>query len=419
VLAGIWPARRATRSDLAAVIGSSTTTTGRKAGRLRAAVVGVQTAGATLLLACAALLVRNAVLSAQVDLGFERDRALILEIDPASHGYGPAAVQRLVDDLRARLSSLPGIASVAATSRVPFYVGFPERLEVELSGRPCSQGECPSVGLYRVGPDYFGTMGIRVRGTATVDRAADAASVVVSESAARQFWPRLDPIGQTLRIGRARQQVRVSGVAADVVHRSVGERPEAYIYLPFDEQAFAQPVAVVVRTVVDPAALAPSVAGQVHDLDRGLPIYRLRTMRQRLEARQYGGVPIVVRFFGTCGLLALFLSVIGLAGAVGYAVGQRAREFGIRSALGSRPSQLARLVLRGALRMTVPGVIAGLAASLLVTRLAARVTRGLDVDSPATLIAVAVAQLAVVGLAAMWPARRAAASDPLRILRAE
>jgi predicted permease len=414
-IAGFWPARRATRRDLAAVLTPSTVTAGRGVNRTRAVVVGIQTAGATLLFALAALLVRNAILTARADLGFEADRALVLEIDPASHGYSAAGAHRLVDDLRSRLLALPGVVAATTASRVPFYVGFPERVEVDAGLRPCVPGSCPTAGRYLVGPDYFRATGTAIRRGRDLDGHAQA--VVVSETAARQFWPDDDPVGRSLRVGRERRVMEVVGIAADIVHRVVGERPEPYIYVPADEQSFAQPIAVVVRTAGDPRPLRPLVSEQVRALDRGLPIYRLRTMRERLEARQHGGVPIVVRFFGVLGALALFLSVIGLAGTVAYAVGQRAREFGIRAALGSRPSALARHVLAGALRTGVPGIVAGIAAAMLVTRLAGFVLRGVDLQSPLTLVIVGLTQTAVVVAAALMPARRAAAADPLTILR--
>jgi ABC-type antimicrobial peptide transport system permease subunit len=236
---------------------------------------------------------------------------------------------------------------------------------------------------------------------------------------ARRFWPSRDPLGQWFWLGPEGRRVQVIGVAADVIHRSVTERPEPYVYVPLDEAAFAQPVSIVLRTVADPEPLLRPVSQQVGALDPSLPIYRLRTMAQRLEARQQSGTLIIAKFFGICGALALFLSIVGLAGTVSYAVGQRSREFGIRAAIGAAPAELARLVVGGTMRMAGPGIAAGLLAALLVSWLIAGNLSGVDLDSPMTLVVVGFLQLTIAVAAAAVPGRRASRASPLATLRAE
>jgi hypothetical protein len=360
------------------------------------------------------------LISAAVNVGFESERAVVLEIDPASHGYAEPSAQRFVADAVARLRALPGVTSAAVTDRVPFYVGFPARLEVSVDGPSCAVERCPTAGSYSVGPDYFRTMNIPLRSGRELDGSqADAQAVVISETMARRFWPSRDPVGQWFWLGPDGRRVQVIGVAADIIHRSVTEPPEPYVYVPFDEAAFAQPVAIVLRTAVDPEPLLPVMSEQVSALDPSLPIYRLRTMAQRLRARQQSGTLIIAKFFGICGGLALFLSIVGLAGTVSYAVGQRSREFGIRAAIGAAPAQIARLVIAGALRMAGPGIAAGLLAALLVSWLIAASLSGLDLDSPMTLVAVGFLQLTIAVAAAAVPGRRASRASPLASLRAE
>jgi putative ABC transport system permease protein len=418
--AGLLPARRATSLGIVAAMAPPTVIGGARAGRLRAVVVSMQVAGATLLLTLAALLVRNAVLAAAVDIGFESERAVVLEIDPASYGYAEASAQRFVADAIARLAALPGVVSAAATDRVPFYVGFPVRVEVSVDGRSCALEECPTAGSYRVGPQYFQTMNIPLRrGRELEGSPADVKSVVISETMARHFWPSADPLGQWLTLGAEGHRVQVVGVAADIIHRAVTERPDPYLYLPFDQAAFGQPVTIVLRTAADPEPLLRAVSDQVRAMDPSLPIYRLRTMGQRLAARQQSGNLIIARFFGICGGLALFLSVVGLAGTVSYSAGQRSREFGIRAAIGAAPTDLARLVVGGALRMAGPGIAAGLFGALLLSWLIAGTLSGLDLDSPMMFVTIGLVQLMVAVVAAAVPGRRAARVHPLVSLGAE
>jgi len=418
--AGLLPARRATSLGIAATMAPPTVTGGARTTRMRAMVVSTQIAGATLLLTVAALLARDAVLSAAVDLGFESERAVVLELDPGSYGYTESATQRFVTDAVTAFRALPGVVSAAAMDRVPFYVGFPTRVEVSVDGRSCALEDCPTVGGYHVGRDYFRTMNIPLTsGRELDDSPADANAVVISETMAQRFWPSVNAVGQYLALGPDGDRVQVVGVAADIKHRSVTEQPEPYVYRPFDQAAFAQPVSIVLRTAADPAPLLQAVSDRVRAMDASLPIARLRTMGQRIAARQQSGTLLVARFFGVCSGLALFLSIVGLVGVVTYSVGQRSRELGIRAALGAAPGDLRRLVAAGALRMAGSGIVIGLFGALLVSWLIAGTLSGVDLDSPMVFVAVGVVQFATALIAVAIPARVAASADPLVTLRAE
>jgi ABC-type antimicrobial peptide transport system permease subunit len=209
------------------------------------------------------------------------------------------------------------------------------------------------------------------------------------------------------------------GVAADTVHRVVNERLEPYVYLPFEGTDYGNAVAVVLRTAGAPEPLMRTVSNQIRALDPALPVVQLRTMEERIAAREQSGNLIVVRFFGICGVLALFLSVVGLVGTVAYSVGQRVREFGVRAAIGASPGDQARLVLGSALKMAVPGIAIGLFGTLLLSWLIASQVRGIDFNSPLTYALVAVLQLAIATAAAAVPGRRASHANPLAALRTD
>jgi predicted permease len=416
--AGLLPARRATRLAIATAIAPPTIIGGGRSGRLRAGIVSIQVAGATLLLTLAGLLVRSAITTAAAPLGFEIERAIVVDIDPASHGYTEPAAQRLVSDLLSNLRDTPGVTSATVMDRVPFYVGFPTHVEVALDGRSCALETCPVAGRYHVGPAYFRTMGIPLRRGREFDGSSvDAQSVVISETMARSFWPGADPVGQWVTLGTEARRLQVVGVAADTVHRVVNERLEPYVYLPFEPADYGNALAVVLRTASEPEPLKRTVSSQIRALDPALPVVRLRTMHERIAAREQSGNLIVVRFFGICGALALFLSVVGLVGTVAYSVGQRVREFGVRAAIGASPGDQARLVLGSALKMAVPGIAIGLFGTLLLSWLIASRVRGIDFNSPLTYALVAMLQLAIATAAAAIPGRQASHADPLAALR--
>jgi predicted permease len=420
VCSGLVPARRATSLVVASVMAPTTVIGTARTGRLRAGVVSMQVAGATLLLTLAALLTRSALATASMPLGFESNQQIILEIDPASHGYSEVAAQRFVTDALSTLGAQPGVVSATVVDRVPFYVGFPRRLEISTDGRSCAVDTCPIAASYRVGPDYFRTLNIPLRrGRELGGSLADAESAVISETMARSFWPSGDPVGQWIAVGDEGRRVHVVGIARDTVHRVVGERPEPYLYLPFNPGAYSEPLAIVLRTAGDPGPLLRTVADRMRELDSALPIYRLRTMQQRIDARAQGGGLIVVRFFAICGGLALFLSIVGLAGTLAYSVRQRVREFGIRAAIGAAPADQTRLVMRDVLRMALPGIAIGLFGALLLSWLVRSRVSGVDFNSPLTYAIVGLGQLAIALAAAAIPGRRASRADPLAALRAD
>jgi hypothetical protein len=263
-------------------------------------------------------------------------------------------------------------------------------------------------------------MGIPLlRGREFDGSSVDAQSVVISDTMARSVWPSTDPVGQWVTLGTEARRKQVVGVAADTVHRVVNERLEPYVYLPFEGTDYGNAVAVVLRTAGAPEPLMRTVSNQIRALDPALPVVQLRTMEERIAAREQSGNLIVVRFFGICGVLALFLSVVGLVGTVAYSVGQRVREFGVRAAIGASPGDQARLVLGSALKMAVPGIAIGLFGTLLLSWLIASQVRGIDFNSPLTYALVAVLQLAIATAAAAVPGRRASHANPLAALRTD
>jgi len=394
-----------------------TTARAHRPSRLRGFVVTTQVAGATVFLTGAALLVRSAVVSADLDVGFEREAALVVEFDPTTHGDGAGVAHGFVNDVVRELATVPGVRDVNVANRIPFYIGIRQRQEYSAGAAPCVARDCPSAALYRVGPNHFRTMGIQLAGRDFDGTVGDMASVIVSQAMARQISASGDVIGHRLLLGREGRPVQIVGIAGDIVHRRLGERPDAHMYLPIDEASYRAPVTIVARTRGDPVPLVPAARGVLNALDSAVAV-NVRTMPQYLERSTW--LPATfARFFILCGSVALALSIIGLVGTVSYSVAQRTREFGIRSAVGASPPDLRRLVIRGAMDTAVPGVVIGLIAALGLMRLAAAAFSGLDLDSPLVYLAVGVLQMSIVLAGTILPARIAGRINPLVALRAE
>lgn len=419
ILAGLVPARRATRLAIAAVMAPAGVVGGRPS-RLRSMVVALQLGGATMLLAIAALLVRSALLTEATDVGFEQEHAVVLELFPANDGYPNDAARRFVADTVERVRRLPGVVTAAAADRLPFYIGYKWQLEASVDGTGCEIADCPTVAGYRVGPGYFRAMNIPLRRGREFDGStADTRSVVISAAMARRFWNAADPIGQWVTLGAPGTRRQVVGVAADVRHRGLRERPEPYAYLPLDREAFDGPVTIVARTAAAPEPIAAAIPAVLQAMDPAMPIVSLQTMAQRLDGRARAGGRIVARFFLVCGGLGLFLALVGLAGSVGYGVRQRTRELGIRAAIGATPRELGRLVIAGALGTSSAGIAAGAVAAFAVTRVLQTMVAGLDLDSPLTVVLSGLVMVTIAIVAAAVPGRRASRIDPLTALRAD
>ena len=420
VLAGLIPARRAMRLGAAGAAGATALISGRDRSALRTLIVALQIAGATLLLTMAAVFVHQAYVARGVDVGFERERAVLIELDPAAHGFEGARAEQIVSEVQTSLRTLPGVSGAVVTDRLPFYVGFPARVEVSVDGTACAADNCPEVGTYHVGPGYFRALNIPLRrGRELESGPGDRSSVVISETMARRFAASGDLLGRWITVGAEGRRLQVIGVAADVLHRGLRERPEPYLYLPIESSTFAAPVTVVIATDGPPEPVAARVRERIGGVAPDLPIRTLQTMRQRLDDRARRGEALIAQFFSTCGALALFLSAVGLGGTVWYAVEQRQREFGVRAAIGAEPAWLRRLVLRDGLTLALPGIVVGMLGGLGLLRIMASYASGIQIGGPLPYALAALLQLTIVLAASALPGRRAASADPLTTLRAD
>jgi putative ABC transport system permease protein len=274
-----------------------------------------------------------------------------------------------------------------------------------------------------VGVDYFQALGMQIiRGRVFTARDTDGAPpvAVINQALAHRVWPGEDPIGKRLKQGWFDSNtpwIEVVGIVNDVKLEGVAAATPMQVYLPIGQQT-VRDGALVVRTSADPATAAHAIEQVVHDLDRNLAVYGVRTMDQLLAsgmARQRMSVIIFVTFAG----IALVLAAVGLYGVVSHGVTERTHEIGVRMALGAERRDVMVLVVSQGLAMAAVGTAIGLAAALALSRTIEGLLFGVRPGDPATFVTVAAALLVVAAIACGLPAWRAASVDPTQALRAE
>lgn len=416
VLPGLWPAIAAARVDVVRVLGSQGgNAAGGRPSPLRRWLVGAQIAGSTAFLALAALMLQSFEHVADTPLGFARDHLLVAEVNPRANGLAGDGSRRFVELLLERVRALPGATHVALADRAPFFIGFEHLTQVWPAGGTCEPGACPDVATLKAGPSYFETMGIALVAGREFTPADTGASVIVNGAFARQQWPDGRGLGEAIRINDNGASVTVIGITAG--HQTRGpERPT--LYFPLSPSDYEGPLTVVVRTAQEPAPLIRSFTEAAHEVDPRVAMLSVKTMVQRM-AVQLWPFRTMSWLLSICGGLALVLGTVGLASVIVHAVNQRRREFGVRVSVGATPRDLVLDVLLSASRLLGPGLVVGLLLAAGLAQLAQAALVGVNVLNPVSYLAVAVVQCAIVGLACLAPALRAARVDPLVTLRSD
>jgi predicted permease len=416
VLPGLWPAISAARVDLARVLGSQGgSVTGAKPSRVPRRLVGAQVAGSTAFLALAILLAQTYGSLSLADLGFDKDHLVIADFEPASHGYDSDRTERYLDALVARVRALPGVTTAAVADRVPFFIGFEQLTVVSSGGARCEPDACPKYATMAVGPGYFKTMGIAMIAGREFEPGGAPNEVIINQPLARQHWPEGRGLGETLTIGERGATVTIIGITAKTHTRGL-DREAPTLYVPLDRERLEGMLSVVARTTGAPEAVVRPLAETAQDLDPNVSMVAVKTMRERM-AVQLWPFRTVSWLFSICGVLALVLATVGLAGVVVHGVNRRLKEFGVRVSMGATPRNLVVDVLKSSVAMLLPGLIGGTVLAAGVARLARVAFIGVDVLNPMTYLAVALLECVVVIAACIGPALRASRVDPLIALR--
>lgn len=392
-----------------------------RARRLRGALVSVQVALSLMLLAGASLSVRSLGKLLAVNPGFEPGGVLTVELELPEEAYGaPGRKIAFYEMLAQRVRGIPGITAVGLVNFLPLR-GFTPGTGFQVVGRPePAAGQAPTTQLIVADPGYHEAMGtaiLRGRGLTPADQLGARRVILINQAFARRAFPGADPVGQRVTVAYADPDsvLSIVGVVADMRRDGLDVEPAPMVVYPFRQFPFGY-MTLVVRSSRDPETLAPAIRAEITGLDRSLPVLRVETLKSRIRAttadRRY---PMLL--LSLLASLALILSAVGLYGVLAYLVGQRAREIGIRKALGASPGAVARLVLGEGFRFVLLGLAVGLLGALFTTRYLGALLYGLAPNDPVTLGSGALILLAVAAAAAWIPARRALSVDPAVTLR--
>ncbi len=426
LLSGIAPAWQTLRLNINDSIKQDTSRglAGRGAARLRGLLVVAEIALTFVLAAGAGLLVRTMIALDAADPGYRSDRLLVMYAHaPARELPEYLARADMFESLFARLRELPGVRHVAGVMGLPSgEYGSNGGYQVQGQPLPAALDDLPQADFSLSSPGYFSTLGIpllRGRDFAASD-AYDAEFVaIISRSLARRSFGHEDPIGQHIRCGLDSDKwMTVVGVAGDVRQASPASAPGPTLYMPLKQHPYhANEIEVVMRTELAPLALMETARKTVRAMDP-----QIATKFTTMDA-VVTGATATPRFrswlAGGFAVLGLALAMLGIYGVMAYTVSQRTFEVGVRMTFGAKPRDILGLVLAQATRLTAAGVAVGLGLTMVAARLMASMLFGVPADDPVSFGA-AGGMLTLAALAAaFFPARRAAAVNPLAAIRHE
>jgi predicted permease len=424
MLFGLIPAFRAAHRDIAStlvsVIGERRSTL--RAPRLRAVLVVSQLAASVVLVVGGMLFARSFASARASDVGFDPSNRLVASVELGLQGYDDNRGQQFYDTVITRVRGLPGVVAATWGSPAPFDTTYEHRMPLWIEGAGTnSKIGTLSIPVSTVGEDFVGAMGLRLeagREFAASDSAGRPDVMVVSRSLATRLWPGRDAIGQHVRVGGASgPQVMVIGVVGDAKFGTLGPTTESHVYIPL-RQRYGGRQTLIVHTRDEPRAVLPQLRAIVAATDPMLPLFGAMTLEQSVENGLSPSMvaAVVAGFFA---VLALLIAAVGLYAVVASGVTERTREIGVRLVLGSTPSGVLRLVMRGSTRLGAWGLAIGLLASIGVARVLDGLLYGISAADPLTFAVVPIVLALVVVMATYLAARRAVGLDPIAALRNE
>jgi predicted permease len=422
IISGVLPALRSSSLPVQSVLKEEATSVSLTLhkGRLLSGLVVAQISLSLVLLVCAGLFTRSLQKAQQSDPGFEANHLLLASYELSPAGYTRATAAAFDRQVLDRLSALPGVESVTLADFSPLSFSIhTDYLQIE--GYVPQPHESMEISRAMVGPNYFRTLRTSVisgREFTAADTQDSQLVAVVNQAFVDRYWPGEDPIGKQVTDYWG-NRFTIVGVARNAKYRLLTYPAEPVIYLPmYQVYSPTHDTTIHLRTTGDPRTMASSVEETIHQLNPDLPLFNVNPLSVTMQLGTLFG-RVAATFAGSFGLLAMLLAAVGIYGVVAYSTRQRAREIGIRMALGAEKGGIYRLVLGQGFRLTLAGLVVGTALAVAFTRLLKAQLFGVSETDAITFASVGLL-LAVVALVACHiPARRATRVDPMVALRHE
>ena len=440
VICGVAPAFAAIRTSVNETLkeGGRTGTSGAGHARLRSGLVIAEIAVALVLLAASGLLLRSFEKMREADLGYRPDHTVVAAYGLPRQQYSTQSqVNEFNLELLRRLQALPGVTSAGLTSFLPANGNQGNSAIVGEGYVPAKGGGLDLATPVQIQGDYFQAVGtplVRGRLFTPADNDKSQLAVVVDQTLAQHFWPGQNPLGKRIRIGTVEMQTpwaTVVGEVADVKEGSPDAKPRMQYYEPIEQAEgfvgnLGNPATdlngnggyIVLRTSLAPELMENQLRATVRGLDPQLPLTQLQTMEHAIsdsEAPRRFNTVLISSFAGA----ALLLAILGIYSVIAFTVAMRMHEMAIRMALGSQRSNIVRLVMISGLKLAAAGGIIGLAGAIAASRLLKSFVFGVSTLDPLVLAAAAFMVLLLAMAASLLPARRAAATEPVKALRSE
>ena len=388
---------------------------GRRSNAVREALVVGEVALAFVLLVGGGLLLRSFVGLLDVNLGFQPDGAMMWQLDAGRSFPNDTVRLAYYENLMSRMRNVPGMDVVGLTDTPP--LGRNRSWGIQAKGVVYEKGESPTVFPRLVDADYLRAMRIPLiagRQFTHNDRDGSDLVAILNHTAAARLFPGKDPLGQVaLLFGK---EVRVVGVVADVRHQALEKESGLELYLPYTQFPYFGTLAMVVRSRVPSAALAPRVQAALRAADPLLPVADYQTLESVVE-RSVSPRRFILIVLGAFAGTALLLAALGIYAVLSYSVSQRIREIGIRMALGESAGSVRRRVVARTVLLAGAGVGIGAIVSLGAARLIRSLLYGVGPADVLSFTATALILFAVSALAGFLPALRASRTDPMAALR--
>jgi predicted permease len=422
LLFGLAPAWQATRFDVIPALKNDTAAAagGARRWELRRLLVILQVALSLVLMIGGGLFVRSLQNLRAVDHGYTADPIVTMEFALDRNGYKLDQQLNFYEQLRERVTALPGVKSITYIALLPFIRSdFDTEAEIEVPGYQSRPNEKPTAQFNGITSQFFGTFGIQLlsgRGFNSQDSVGPPRVIIVSTSLARYFFGGENPLGRRISAGPFKD-LEIVGVVGDAKLWNLRETMSRTVYYA-QEQRLMGRLNLCVRATSDAGALVAAIRHEVRRLDPNLPVFNVKTFADQIDESIYRErlIALLSSFFG---LFALLLAALGLYGVLAYTVARRTREIGIRMALGARTGNVLWLVVRETLFLVSIGIAIGLPIAFAATRLTKGLLFGLTHNDPLTIALATLVMLAIAALAGYLPARRASRVDPLEALRQE